>query len=272
MSEETDRNARFAALADELEADTFVVEDRELRRKGFPQQLIYAFRAAGLSKDFMHALPTPTRTTDGNIQDAYWVQLRNLGVPAHALPQRFQDVSRISANDADARTYANLVMRVQPNPTTPMQRGNRFTFGSPVRPFAGSIVPPNASGGSGATRPVSRVLFTPGTPGASLGAGGSSAPPPATPATPFGSQIPTSHVDYLKHVDFAMPSAEWSRVRNDLLASNTCSVLNVFSINDKQFQLQFASLKVPAALQSVGHANFDVSTWRDVKEYLVHVP
>jgi hypothetical protein len=30
-------------------------------------------------------------------------------------------------------------------------------------------------------------------------------------------------------------------------------------------------LKVPAALQSVGHASFDISTWRDVKEYLVYL-
>ena len=146
MSGSNDRNVRFAAMADELEADNFVAEDKELRRKGFPQQLIYAFRAAGLSKDYMHALPTPTRTSDGNIQDAYWVQLRNLGVPSSALPQRFQDVSRISANDADARTYASLLMRVQPNPSTPMHRGNRFAFGSPVRPFAGPLIPPSNPG------------------------------------------------------------------------------------------------------------------------------
>jgi hypothetical protein len=237
MSRADHRNARFAALADELEADSFVHEDRELRRKGFPQQLIYAFRAAGLRKEFVEALPTPRRSRDGNIQDDYWRQLQNLGVPSVALPERFRDMSRISHRDADARAYANLASRVQPVAShTP---SSRFNFGTPVRSDFGLYASHTTPGGpSPRGSGTQRRLF--GSPDGSSNS--------LTPRTPFGTQNPAEPVDFLRNIDFAMPEHAWSRVRNDLLASNTCAVLNVFSITDKQFQLQAASMKIPSIL------------------------
>ena len=122
-------------LLDEAQA----CEDQLLRSYGYPQHLIYSLRAAGLDFSSIQALPKPAPATSAGtpLSDEYWRELRDKGVPTSALPARFQDASRISANEADLRSYSSLVSSFSPRPAPASAAASAhssiYRFGSPVR-------------------------------------------------------------------------------------------------------------------------------------------
>ena len=131
-----------------------------------------------------------------------------------------------------------------------------LTDTSPLRPGdpASGTLPPGSTTGDPA--------YTPGRP-FPTDLGGS-------PATPFGSQDRpfAGGVPYLDGIEYAIPSASWTRVRDACLRRGKCTVYHVFSMNDKQFQTAVSSVKVPDTLYHVGRDSFNPDAWRDLHEYL----
>ena len=112
-------------LLDEAQA----CEDQLLRSNGYPQHLIYSLRAAGLDFSAIQTLPKPAPATSAGtpLADEYWRELRDRGVPTAALPAQFQDASRISANEADLRSYSPLVSLGPPGLSLP-SAGSRVRY------------------------------------------------------------------------------------------------------------------------------------------------
>ena len=97
-----------------------------------------------------------------------------------------------------------------------------------------------------------------------------SSPPGTSPAStagpPSGRPVP-SDVSYCQHVDFAIASSTWTRIRSQLLDNNQCLVLQAFAITDKAFQTALLGAKFPDSFVSVGTSRFSSDAWRDLKEY-----
>ena len=123
----------------QLEDEAQAMEDELLRNDGYPQQSIYSLRAAGLDYLSIRTLPKPAPSTSAGapLADEYWMDLRDRGVPPAALSTRFQDAPRISASEADLRSYFSLVSGFSPRPTPASASSGAhlyiYRFGSPVR-------------------------------------------------------------------------------------------------------------------------------------------
>ena len=282
--------ASGTSLADaQLESTALLDEDRQLRAAGYPQFLLYSLRAAGLSKTAIEQLPKPVAGGDGLVPDSYWENLRAHGVPSSALPDRFRSAANPTRAEADLLTYTSLASRSFRTVFAPHTSAAAapMSFGSPVRtlpsssaraalhftPIAGSQSSMFASNPMGASSShMSTVGSASMRSSSQMQNTGSIFTAPSF-ATPMGAQPPPppNHVDYLKHVDYAIPLANWPRIRDGLISSGTCDVHHAFSIQDKQFQTLVTSVKVPTSFYKVGSNGFSMEAWRDMHDYLESV-
>ena len=84
------------------EGDTLAAEDLELRRRGWPQRMIYRVRTAGYDAGAIRGLPVPSYDEFGFVNEGYWQELVNLNVPRTALDFMFPSIR--SAGGTTTRT------------------------------------------------------------------------------------------------------------------------------------------------------------------------
>ena len=75
----------------QLKGEAQAMEDELLRNDGYPQQLIYSLRAAGLDFSSIQALPKPAPATSAGtpLSDEYWRELTSQAVSSQTRPQGF---------------------------------------------------------------------------------------------------------------------------------------------------------------------------------------
>ena len=162
-----------------------VDEDTVLRNAGFPQSLIWIFRAANLTYAEIGRLPVPYsfaqagEGTGSGIASSYSRQLRDCGVPLQCLPQDLRSeatpsrYSLPSRREVDFEGFTSLRQQQSRLPrTSPRQQQHGLDFqqrfGSPIRPMPSLNVPPTPSssvrrrlGGSDIPSLVRNVRSTP---------------------------------------------------------------------------------------------------------------
>ncbi|MAT60732.1 MAG: hypothetical protein CMH41_03595, partial [Micrococcales bacterium] len=283
-------SAAFSQQERALEEQATIDEDVVLRSLGHPQSHIYMFRSADILFDTIRHLPVPWYDQYGDVPDSYWQLLEELGIATAALPRRYSGRSQpYTGTQMELRTFAAQASQAlarapigNASPGTgggiPLSFASRFgatpvrriNFGIPPSPQPASTptsgtrsVPSSPSTGQLLSIAQRAVLHTQ----SSLGTQNSSIftiTPPGTQPPPVAAASETAFCD---HIDFALPQATWSRVRSQLLTSNTCLVLNVFATTDKQFQSALQACKLPESLVPVGLRSFSSDAWRDMKEY-----
>ena len=245
----------------QLELDAQLEEDRLLRDFGHLQTHIYSFRAAGLSFQFIRYLPVPWFDTAGQVAEQYWDVLHELGVPTQALPARF---AKPRSRDEEFRDFASSSAPTfaASTPTRiPPQSSERFAqrFGSPIRPL--NLAAPATPARLSATSTLSAQQPN---------RGFSSAPPSQSPTaapTAMSPNTPThgsSDLEYCKHVDFVVAAGPWANIRQKLVSTAACQVLQAFALTDKQFQQALQTAKVPDSLKDAGLTSFSIDAWRDL--------
>ena len=250
-------SAGFTQQERGLEQQALVEEDERLRALGHPQSHIYMFRSADISYDTIRHLPVPWYDHRGEVPDPYWQLLEEYGVTTAALPARYPGRSySYTGTQQELRTFAAQASQALARSPAGL-----------VSPGTGGGIPLSFATRFGAS-PVRRINYgvpsTPVSTGQHSAGHASSSPstghlmsiaqraglrtPPSHSmshtsqfsSTPPGSQPPpvaaVSETSFCDSIDFALSQASWSRIRSQLLDTDTCLVLNAFAITDKAFQ------------------------------------